>query len=899
MKPTVASPAPGSISYPRQLDVSQLLATFDRNGVNTSTCKEVLQAGRVSVHRCYESGVSAAALIRLQTALTDFVLLTLWNTYFSTEQNGSTPEPTDCALVAVGGYGRGELHPQSDIDLAILLETEPDAELSERLSAFITDLWDIGLQIGHSVRTVNDCSEQAEADVTVVTNLMEARLLSGNQGLFKAMLEAIEPSRIWPSQVYFDAKMKEQQQRREKYDGNAYRLEPNLKESSGGLRDIQTLFWVSQRHFGTRQWDDLITEELLTADEFDSLISGLEFLWKIRYLLHHFSGRTEDRLLFDYQKSIAHEFGFTDDTNNASIEQLMQMYFRHVTVLQYLNEIILQGFGGIISGVTAATPATRLNDRFQLRNGFLEVTRDDVFDVYPPALLEVFILYSATPDAEKLRARTVRLIRSSLHLIDDRFRRDAITRDYFMQIFRTPSKLTRCIRMMSQYGVLAAYLPAFGEISGRMQYDLFHHYTVDEHTTRVIRNLRRFELRDAADEFPHCTRVMSEIEKPALLYLMALFHDIAKGRGGDHSELGAVDAEVFCREHALDAVDTGFVAWGVRHHLIMSTTAQRKDISDPDVIHEFARSVSSIKHLNYLYLLTVADIRGTSPELWNDFKSALLRELYEATASMLNRGLENPVDSDEVVRLRQNDARDQLQPKTQKAADILWGELATSYFLQYKPHEIVRHTNAILERDDQRAPLVTLHQSKSRGSTEILIYAPDNQGLFALITATLNMLNLDTQSAAITTAKSNFALDTFYVLEEDGSLVNEPARMQQVIDLLLTNLESPDQLPPIDVQRQSRRMKHFQTIPRIEYDNSVSSELTSVFIDASDSPGVLARIARSFGNTRMVVRNAKIVTFGERIEDVFFVTNESGKQLVNKEEQQALTDELLKVLDNN
>ena len=878
---------------PRQLQIEHLQSIFENDGVSAQSVRNVLQLGTERIHQCYADGVNAGVLIRLRTELVDFVLTSMWH--------HSMPQLTNAqiALVAVGGYGRGELHPHSDIDLAIVLEHEPDRAQSEALSKFVTSLWDTGLQIGHSVRTLQDCTDQASSDLTIVTNLMEARLLTGSGQLFQLMQRAIAPENMWPSQQFFDAKMEEQAERREKFHGNAYKLEPNLKESSGGLRDLQTLFWVSQRQFRTRQWEDLVTQELLTADEFDALMEGLEFLWKVRYLLHRIAGRAEDRLLFDYQKDIAHEFGYTNDFRNESIEQFMQRYFRHVTTLQYLNEIILQGFGGIISGVTAATRPTQLNERFQVRNGFLEVTRGDVFDRYPPALLEVFIIYSRTEEADKLRANTVRLIRSHLHLIDDKFRRDPITNDFFMQIFRTPLKLTRCIRMMSQYGVLGAYLPAFASITGRMQYDLFHAYTVDEHTTRVIRNLRRFDLPDAVDELPHCSAIMKEIENPELLYLMGLFHDIAKGRDGDHSELGALDAASFCTSHGLDSVDSAFVSWGVRHHLVMSITAQRKDISDPEVVHEFATLVSSMRHLNHLYLLTVADIRGTNSDLWNDFKAALLRDLYEATKRVLTRGLRNPVDTDEILQLRKQAAMKNIPAELTGRATGLWESFSPGYFLQYKPHEIIRHTQSILEHDNPSMPLVSIHQSKSRGSTELMVYVRDSAGLFLLLTSTLDQLNLDIQSANITTTNSGFALDTFYVLEESGVRVDEPARMQQVSERLRSRLAEPDAQPELTKQRTPRRLKHFAIETKIEYDNSSSSDVTSVFIETADSPGILSRIARGFKAAGTPVHAAKIMTFGERIEDVFVITAAQGGQILDAKEQQRITQELLNHLPVN
>jgi len=401
------------------------------------------------------------------------------------------------------------------------------------------------LDIGYSVRTLSDCIKEAAADITVITNLMESRLLCGEAALFEELQSLITPEKMWSADKFYQAKMEEQEERYARFHTNAYRLEPNVKESQGGLRDLQTIAWVSQRVFGTHDLAPLVSNGLLEQEELDTLEEGIELLWRIRYLLHHETGRHEDRLLFDHQRSIAHEFGYTDDDNNLSIETLMQRFYRTVMALQRLNEILLQGLGGIISGVTAASTVVPVNSRFQLRNGFLEVTHDDVFTHKHSALLEVFLIFGNTEEALKIKSNTVRLIRSHLKLINERFRSDPANRDLFIQIFSNPNKLTRTVRLMNRYGVMAAYLPAFDTIVGRMQYDLFHIYTVDEHTILVIRNLRRLTLTEFENEFPHCSLVAQTVLHPHVLYLTALFHDIAKGRGGDHSVLGAEDAKVF------------------------------------------------------------------------------------------------------------------------------------------------------------------------------------------------------------------------------------------------------------------------------------------------------------------------------------------------------------------
>ncbi len=877
------------------LKLPELQAAIKEAGCSLMSCKEALAVGNERIYQAYNNDISAAALVLMQSSLTDAVLEEIWNAKFT------PPDQQNVSLIAVGGYGRAELHPYSDIDISILVADIPDDGLNERLESFITFLWDLGLEIGHSVRSVAQCREEAVSDLTVITNLMEARHLFGSAALFEQMKAETAADQMWPSEEFFEGKLEEQRLRRKKYHSNAYRLEPNLKESNGGLRDIQTLFWICQRHFGARSFEDLVEQELLTPTEYDTLINGLNILWRIRYLLHRIAGRHEDRLLFDYQREIAHEWGFTDDTNNRSIEQLMQLFYRNAMNLQRLNDIILQGIGGLISGVTAATEAVPVNSRFQVRNGFLEVQHDQVFVNYPPALLEVFLLFGETPSADRFRANTVRLIREHLDLIDKAFREDMIVRNLFLQIFRSPQKLTRKIRLMNRYGVLAAYLPAFDLIVGRMQYDLFHIYTVDEHTIRVIRNLRRFALPEFGDELPHCTDVMSRVKDHELLYLAGLFHDIAKGRGGDHSELGAVDAKVFCELHGLGPADAGLVSWVVQKHLIMSTTAQRKDISDPEVIHEFASEVSSTKHLDHLYLLTIADIRATNPELWNSFKQNLLQDLYESTYRVLRQGLDNPLDKEDVLQQKKKEAQEILQADNIDidSALELWSQFDEHYFLQHTEVEIARHASSILQHTDPETPLVTLRTARRRGSTELLIYLRDHANIFALTTAALDRQNLNILSANISTSTTGFALDTFHVLDDNDRIIREATRLDQIRNELTDVLCSPEVLPEPMSMRAPRKLKHFDITPRIEFDNATSTDVTSVYIDAADQPGVLSLIGQIFMRHGILVRAAKISTLGERIEDMFYVTDLQGRQLQDDQARTEFRIDLVNTLSTN
>ena len=872
-----------SSAYPltTQLDAHTLrelkaeLATLTTSLLDTtdsqiSDFKQALKEGHEFIHDQFLAGATAPELLVLRSALLDDILLRLWNREHEVFAG--------LTLLAVGGYGRAELHPHSDIDIAILLPTEhvsgDSTVRDETLSRWITALWDLNLDIGHSVRTVADCTTQAAADITVITNLMEARLLCGDDELFVAMRQAIDPSQMWATADFFTAKVNEQEQRHQRFQTNAYRLEPNIKESQGGLRDFQTIAWICQRQFGSDSFDPLVEHGLLSSDELHTLREGLELLWKIRYLLHRVAGRREDRLLFDYQRDIAHAFGYRDDRDNHSIETLMQRFYRTVMTLQRLNEIVIQGMSGIISGITAASDVVPINERFQLRNGYLEVTHDDVFQQQPSALLEVFLLFGTLPKAANVRANTVRLIRNNLSLIDKRFRDDPIVKELFLNIFSMRSKITRTARLMNQYGVLAAYLPAFDQIVGRMQYDLFHIYTVDEHTMGVIRNCRRLMIARFSDELPHGSEVASMITRPHILVLTALFHDIAKGRGGDHSELGAEDAIEFAQSHGLNDHDSELMQWTVRHHLIMSITAQRKDIDDPKEQLDFARRVGTIEKLNHLYLLTISDIRATNPELWNSFKQSLLQSLYRHTLLILKRGLDNPMEEEDVIARRQAHTLTLMESDLAEDPRLieLWRTLGDDYFRQYQAIEIARHSEILLANEDATGPLVTLRYSASRGSTELLIYTPDNEALFALIATVLERLQLSVLSATINTTDAGYALDTFCVLDKSNQPIEDSAQIDDIRYTLTHELGVPRDIPSLGAQPAARRLRYFTISTQVDFTHHESG-LSEVRITAADRPGILSSVARAFLRSNINVHAARITTLGERIDDVFLISN--------------------------
>jgi len=593
----------------------------------------------------------------------------------------------------------------------ILLQQEENQKTKDLIEKFLMLLWDIRLEIGHSVRTVEECVKESTNDITVATNIMEARLLTGSKTLFAQMKKETSADFIWDSKAFFQAKLEEQIQRSGKFNDTAYNLEPNIKESRGGLRDIQMIGWVAKRHFNAHSSNglnlhDLAKKGFLLEDELNTLLEGQHLLWRIRCSLHYLAGRREDRLLFDYQRDLAEEFGFQDkaeNSRNEAIEQFMQQYYRTVIELERLNEMLLQHFREAIIYADIDTEAEMINDSFQIRNGYIETTSENIFKDNPCAILEMFLVLQDYPEIQGVRAATIRQIRKYKSLIDDSVRQSTRAQYLFMKIITGSRGVTHELRRMNRYGILAAYIPAFDSIVGRMQYDLFHAYTVDQHTLFVIRNMRRLSVPEYCHEFPLASGVFQHLSNPGLLYLSGLFHDIAKGRQGDHSELGAIDAKTFCKLHGLPEKDCELVSWLVSSHLIMSMTAQRKDISDPDVISAFAERVETLERLDYLYILTISDIRATNPKQWNDWKDKLLGELYNKTAALLNKGpgwKNLSQQSDREINISEIQTASlrklELLGIDSHQANDLWKTFNAEYFQSHTYGQITWHTSLII-----------------------------------------------------------------------------------------------------------------------------------------------------------------------------------------------------------
>ncbi|MEA3278677.1 MAG: [protein-PII] uridylyltransferase [Pseudomonadota bacterium] len=862
------------------------------NGKPVAEFRAILREGTQRLYERFDEGVPVGDLVSARSRLVDLLLCEAWTRHI--------PKNSTAALAAVGGYGRRELHPASDVDILILVDRIEPGPLSTALERLITFLWDIGLEVGHSVRTVRECVREATADVTVITNLIEARLLTGQASLFEGMRAATAPDRIWPSEDFFAAKIREQKARWHKYGDTAYNLEPNIKENPGGLRDIQMIGWVAKRHFGAETLRDLVSHDFLTESEHLTLMEGQALLWRIRFVLHRLAGRREDRLLFDYQRTMARDLGFTDADSNLAVEQLMQQYYRTVMELNRLNEMLLQLFQEAILLHDNLDRPVQINRRFQSRSGFLEVTRGDVFLRNPIALLEVFHILQSHPEIEGIRASTIRLIRENRQQIDDKVRADLRARSLFMEILRYPSGVTHAFRRMNRYGVLAAYIPAFANIVGRMQYDLFHVYTVDEHTLRLLRNLRRFSVREHASEYPLASAIAHTIPKLELLYLAGLFHDIAKGRGGDHSLMGARDAWDFCQLHGLSEYDSRLVAWLVEKHLVMSMTAQGKDTSDPDAIQAFAAKVGDPTRLDYLYLLTVADARATNPGRWNSWKDALLRDLYYATRRALLRGLDNPQAQDELIQQKQLEVLRLVARYGvgEEACKALWIRFSLDYFLHNSPDEIAWQTRLVLRNPRESLPLVAIRPLTARGGTEIFLYTSDQENLFGRTTAVLDQLGLSIMDARIMTTDDGMALNAYQVLELEGSTIDDDPRKREIQATLERELMAGQGVDIQVARRISRQHKHFPTQTEISFSSDERNHRTVMRLVTLDRPGLLAEIGAVFYTCGIRLQNAKIATVGAKVDDVFFITTDDYTPITCREALACLRGEIHRRLES-
>ncbi|WP_151704032.1 [protein-PII] uridylyltransferase [Nitrincola alkalilacustris] len=886
-------------AVPEYLDPAQLRQQLSDCNNPLTVFKKALSNANELMDEDFRQGADIRKLIYGRAWVIDQILNAAWQLF-------DWPDLSKLALVAVGGYGRGELHPQSDIDILLLTDDTLEAEtFADAISRFFALLWDMKLDIGSSVRSVEECYSEARNDVTIATTLIESRTLIGNPDLQAQMYARVISDEAWTDKEFFKAKLNEQTERHEKTNNTEYNLEPNLKNCPGGLRDIQTVGWVAKRHFGATYIRDLVDHGFLTEYELDIVNKGELYLWTVRYALHMTCKRREDRLLFDHQRVLAAYFGYKDQDSALAVEQFMSKYYRIAMAMSEFNDMLLQYFDEVILRADEEQRTEPLNSRFRIHNDYLQVTHDKVFEHHPFALMELFVLLAQNLRIKGVRASTIRLIREHRHLIDDEFRHDIRNTSLFMELLRSEDGVSTQLKRMNRYGILGRYLPEFGRIVGQMQHDLFHIYTVDAHTLKVIQKMRQFRHDEYRELLPIAHRIINQLPKIELLYIAGLYHDIAKGRGGDHSELGAEDVFAFCRRHHIGKWDTHLVAWLVRNHLKMSMTAQRRDISDPEVIHKFAMEVRDIIHLNYLYVLTVADINATNHTLWNSWRASLLRQLYTETKRALRRGLENPVNKEDRIEQLQHEALSILIRLGIDEQDVraFWSLLGDEYFLREDARNIAWHTQAILEHAERPLPLVLVQKTSYRlyeGATEIFIYAEDLPNLFPATVAALDQLHLSVQDARIIVTDNGRTLNTYTVLTEDNQPLSEnPDYLASIQRHLTDELDDPDDFPEIIQRRVPRQLKLFAMPTTVNISNDPSSHQTVLEVITPDRPGLLARLGRIFVQFGLSVRKAKISNIGERVEDFFFITDENDQPISDPEVCKNLQEAICKKLDEH
>jgi [protein-PII] uridylyltransferase len=856
--------------------------------------KKLLNEVKVIFDELYFKGSDIRELISIKAWLVDHILAALWARFSFSEE---------VCLIAVGGYGRGELQPHSDIDLLILAKHNIDEALGESISAFITLLWDLKLDIGHSVRTISECIDAAKSDVTIATNLLETRAISGNKTLLTSISNSVYSDDVYTSKVYFLAKREEQSARHQKYSGTEYNLEPNLKSSPGTLRDIQTIAWITKRHFGPDAPTTRSRYHFLTDEEFNTLEKGETFLLSIRYGLQMIADRNENRLLFEHQRKLADILGFKDDEQKLAVEQMMQHYYRTVLGLAELTDVILQYFDEFYLNPERDHRIQALNKRFQLNHGYIETTDSEVFERSPYALIEIFLLLAQNPQAKGIQTTTIRQIREHQYLIDDSFRNDLANTSLFLEILRTPHALHQTLNAMLKYNVLGRYLPAFGQIIGQMQHDLFHCYTVDAHTIQLVKNIIQLDEPTSKKEFPLACRLYRHIPKREILYVAGIFHDIAKGRGGDHSQLGAIDAIQFCEHHHFSERDTKLISWLVENHLLMSMTAQKKDIDDPEIIHQFAELIPSLTHLEYLYVLTVCDIAATNHNLWSSWRATLMQQLYIETRRAIRRGTDQPVDRNDWIDATKLEVRTLLFDQGFGAHEIdqLFSSFEDEYFLQDSTEDIVWQISEVLGHGDSLEPLIIIRDTKTKlgdGYSHIMVYVKSKHDLFAATTAVLEQLNLNVLNARISASRDEFNLSHFIITDAHNKpLANDNDRKEEVRYRLCEELDDPNDYPEIIQRRTPRQLKHFAFPTEVTLSNDMTNQRTVMEVVTPDRPGLLARIGQILLKHNLSLINARIATLGERVEDVFFIADPEGHPLSEAALCESLQKEICTQLD--
>ncbi|WP_201558530.1 [protein-PII] uridylyltransferase [Psychrobacter sp. 72-O-c] len=839
------------------------------------------------ISRELERGVNIRQLVEARACAIDGLLITLFS-WFELDK-------TDLALFATGGYGRGELSLYSDVDILLLSPSDIDNSVSTKIDRLVAMLWDIGLEPALSVRSVDDCLEAA-SDHTIASSLLEARLLIGNEVLQDVPNDIV--NKLWSQRDFYDVKIAEAKSRYLQHNATEYNLEPNIKTAPGGLRDIHIIGWVTKRYFRVGKLYDLVQQDFLTEKEFDDLNFSEAYLWQIRHYLHELTGRNENKLLFDYQRDIAQRMGYetqSDDQPNAAVERFMRDYYRCAMQISTLSEMLINHYYETIIEPQLPDderPSKRpLNAHFNQIGEQIAMAHHRVFAQHPEAILEMFLLMGQY-GIKNVRTKTLRALKIAARGIDQNYRDNPEHQALFLANLKEQNYLFHRLRAMNRYGVLGNYIPAFAQVTGLMQYDLFHRYTVDAHTLFLIRILHRFTDERFYQDFPLVSSIFQRIERKEILVLAAMFHDIAKGRGGNHSLLGETESIDFCLAHGMSKADARLVGWLTRYHLLMSMTAQKKDISDPEVVTVFADLIGNVTHLNHLYVLTVADMNATNPQLWNSWRATLMKQLYSQTRRILRADIDAPTNRQEMIGATRKQALAMLdnvdnQHMNRDEVLRLWDDLGDEYFLREIAEDILWHTEAILNHppigyasNADSAPLVVLreHRELALDAVQVFVYTQDQANLFAVTMAVFDQMNLDVLDARIITATRDFALDSYVLLDRSGTLLVDENSQEELKQRLIDAFKNPT-VPKLTHKRIPRQLRHFEVATTISFEFNEASDQHIMSLQTLDQPGLLARVGQVFLQQKIEVHAARITTLGERAEDMFTISDQDDKPL--------------------
>ncbi|WP_041639783.1 bifunctional uridylyltransferase/uridylyl-removing protein GlnD [[Mannheimia] succiniciproducens] len=823
------------------------------------------------------------SLISHRTLFCDNFLIRLWRQF-------SLHEVTDLALIAVGGYGRREIFPLSDLDFLILTEQPMPADLAKKVEEFIQFVWDCGFDVGASVRTLEDCDSQGRADITIATNLLESRLLTGNETLFDKLSSIVGREDFWPRKTFFEAKIQEKKQRYQRYNNTSYNLEPDIKYNPGGLRDLHLIYWIALRHSNALSLEEILQSGFIYPEEYAELERNQQFLFKVRFALHLILKRYDNRLLFDRQVKVSELLGYQGE-GNQGVETMMKAFFQSLQAISLASDILAKHYKEHFVDENGEEECQVLDDNFQMINNAIFLVREDCFVQQPDTILDLFSYLIIRPQAE-LHSSTLRLLHLALGQLNGYLSELPAAREKFLRLLTQPRGIERALIPMHKYGVLTAYIPEWKGIEGLMQFDLFHIYTVDEHTMRVLAKLETFLSEETAEAHPLCVKLFPSLPDRALIYIAALFHDIAKGRGGNHADLGAVDVGRFAAQHGFDCREIETMKWLVKQHLFMSVTAQRRDIHDPEVVMNFAAEVQNQVRLNYLVCLTVADICATNTTLWNSWKRSLFASLYQYTNQQFNQGMDNLLDNQEQEEQNKALALEILQSQGfTEDVQSLWKRCPGDYFLRNTPKELAWH--AVLLAGVETELLVKISNRFSAGGTEVFIYCKDRPNLFLKVVAAIGNKKLSIHDAQIITSLDGYAFDSFIVTELDGSLLKFDRR--RVLEKAIINSLNSNELTKLQGS-ENHKLQHFNVKTEVRFLNTEKTTHTEMELFTLDKAGLLADVSLVFSELNLSIQNAKITTIGEKAQDFFILTNAKGEAL-SERERQSLSEKLQARLD--